>query len=65
MTKLRIEALPDEVQETLLFLEEAEAAGRLRLRAVSRPYANTRSPRDERVRVYTEIELCGGRKRCE
>ena len=65
MTKLRIEALPDEVQETLLFLEEAEAAGRLRLRAVSRPYTNTRNPRDERVRVYTEIELCGGRKRCE
>ncbi len=65
MIKLRIEALPDDVQDMLVRLTEAEAAGRLRLRAVSRPYANTRSPRDERVRVYTEIELCGGRKRCE
>ena len=63
MIKLRIEALPDAVQDALLFLQEAEAAGRLRLISVSAPYANTRDPRDGRVRVYTDIELNGGRKR--
>lgn len=60
MIKLRIEALPDDVQDMLARLTAAEARGELELVSVSRQYANTRSPRDERVRVYTDIRLTGG-----
>ncbi len=60
MIKLRIEALPDDVQDMLVRLTEAEARGELELVSVSRQYANTRDPRDKRVRVYTDIRLTGG-----
>ena len=60
MIKLRIEALPDDVQYMLVRLTEAEARGELELVSVSRQYANTRDPRDKRVRVYTDIRLTGG-----
>lgn len=60
MIKLRIEALPDDVQDMLVRLTEAEARGELELMSVSRQYANTRDPRDKRVRVYTDIRLTGG-----
>lgn len=60
MIKLRIEALPDDVQDMLVRLTEAEARGKLKLVSVSRQYANTRDPRDKRVRVYTDIRLTGG-----
>lgn len=63
MIKLRIEALPDDVQDMLVRLTEAEVRGELELVSVSRQYANTRDPRDKRVRVYTDVELNGGRKR--
>ena len=60
MIKLRIEALPDDVQDMLVRLTEAEARGELELVSVSRQYANTRDPRDKRVQVYTDIRLTGG-----
>lgn len=60
MIKLRIEALPDDVQDMLVRLTEAEVRGELELVSVSRQYANTRDPRDKRVRVYTDIRLTGG-----
>ena len=44
MIKLRIEALPDDVQDMLARLTAAEARGELELVSVSRQYANTRRP---------------------
>ena len=60
MIKLRIEALPDDVHDALLWLSEASNRGEVKIVSVSNEYANTRNPRDDRVRVYTDIELTGG-----
>lgn len=60
MIKLRIEALPDDVQDALRWLSEAAKRGEIKIVSVSNEYANTRNPRDDRVRVYTDIKLTEG-----
>ena len=53
--KIRVTALPEEAADFLLWLDGHK--DEVRIVSCSQAYANTRSPRDDRIRHYIEIQL--------
>ncbi len=53
--KVRINALPDEAAELILWLTEHK--NELRIVSCSDAYPNTRNPKDKTVRYYLDVRL--------
>ena len=61
--KLRINALPDEAADFMLWLSEHKKE--IRIATCSHAYLNSRNPHDETVRFYLDIVLTEeGKKQC-